>query len=110
MPWRRARLDDDALLGRLFRDVSRISSGDRVPADAQDLHPHLESIFDRIELRTLVMRPRHRNFGDRESAAACQIDKLGIESPALDQLPREDGFSGAAGEGLEAAANELPEE
>src|SRR3954467_7713092 len=96
-------LDDRALLGGFVRQRAGISSGDRIPTDAQDLHAHLESVFDGIEFRALVVRPHHRHLSDLETTPACEIYQLRIESPTLDQLTREDGISSACRESFEAA-------
>src|SRR5205823_7199673 len=80
-----------------------VFAGNAVPANAHDLHRHLQAIAQRADLGALVMRPPHCNLRRAETAPIRQEQQLRIKCPALDALLGEDGQRSAPGESFEAA-------
>ena len=83
--------------------MERILPENGVPADLQHLEKHAHTVSKRTDARTLGVRPDHRYLLHFQSRLSCQKKQLGVESPPLNALQREDGLCSSAGKCFESA-------
>src|SRR5690348_6303922 len=87
--------------GRISSAV--VLSGQVVPADSQHLLEHARAINEGVDAGVSAVSPCDRDFRYLEAEFAGEEKNLGIESPALDLLPRENRLGRRAFERLESA-------
>src|SRR5262249_49949417 len=97
------RFGTPTIRSRRGRRLGRILSCKRVPANFQHLSKHAQSIAQGAYSRPFNVRPRHRNFCDRELELPGEVEQFWIETPTLDPLLGKDFPRCILCEGFEAA-------
>jgi hypothetical protein len=80
-----------------------VAAAEGVGADLGHFFEHFEAVFEVGDAGALVVAPGDGDFNDAEFEFAGDEEDFGVEAPALDGLEAEDGLSGFAFEGFEAA-------
>ena len=84
-------------------DLLAVFSAEGVPPDDGDLLQHFHAVFEVAHAGARVVAPAYGDFHHFEAGFERDEEDFGIEAPALDGLELEDGLSGVAGEGFKAA-------
>jgi len=80
-----------------------VFSSQVVPTDAQHFLKHTGAIDEGIDASAAAVSPCDRDFRNFEAELTGEEKNLGIESPALDFLPRKNRLRGGAFERFESA-------
>src|SRR5579863_2704575 len=93
--FRLKRLGDSIAIG--------VVSFQRIPADPEQFSKHADAVAQRMDARSLAMRPRDGNLADGKPELSGQVKQFRIKSPTLDLLQRKNSLCAAPSESLKAA-------
>ena len=80
---------------------------ERVQADAEQVHAHLQRVAQHLDARARVVAPGDGHLADRISHFARDEQRLDVKGPAADGDQREDGFGRVGAEAFEPALRVL---
>src|ERR1700686_3757755 len=92
---------------RRARRLAIVLSRQVMPTNSQHLHYHAGAVNQRIDAGSAAVSPGHGNLPHSEFELSRQKENLGIESPALDLLQREDRPNRRLTESFEATLRVL---
>src|ERR1700676_1312974 len=88
---------------QLLLRLPRIAPGEAVPSNDHQVKKHLDAVTKHVHLGSGRVPPAHGNFHGAQSMMPRQVEKLGIETEALDALLFEKNAAALAAKCLESA-------